>query len=380
MGRGSTGSNADSMESQAHDTVKYIQKKFSEFTEAFIINELLLEGGFNPITNENDRVYFNFNEISLDTKIKVENHMINQFQSNVITFEEMRREIDRREEVDEERLYQRMISDESQLRLADANTENSIKIAEVQGQIQKQIADAQSTGSSSVTGSGTKKVNPKGNGTSKSANPNKQVKNTDQPRNQHGQTSVKIKESFSPRKHKQFNDIYDIYNDLKEDIKNDIDNIDILCSVAYTSINEKIKSHLLKYNISGINDALSELKKNNHNIISTPLEPFINESNDTIKKIFIDIKKRIKNDEDVDLVFDALKYRIKFLLEYLPKKVYWYSYLKAGESCGVYEAFIDFGKSEDKEKYKKYKKINIKSLNIDNIPPFHSFCSCKIHF
>ena len=74
MGRGGAKQDADSMEAQSHDYVKYVQKVISIFIENMILNELLLEGGFNPIFNDNDIVQYVFNEIKLDTKIKVENH------------------------------------------------------------------------------------------------------------------------------------------------------------------------------------------------------------------------------------------------------------------------------------------------------------------
>ena len=69
---------------------------------------------------------------------------------------------------------------------------------------------------------------------------------------------------------------------------------------------------------------------------------------------------------------------MRFMLEYILPKVYWYSYLKTGESFNYSKAYIDFGTSDDKEKYNQT--INLNAINIDTIPPFHSFCSCKITF
>ena len=64
MGRGGAKQDADSMEAQIHDTVKYIQRVMSIFIREFILNELLMEGGYNPIFNEEDIVTYEFEEIS----------------------------------------------------------------------------------------------------------------------------------------------------------------------------------------------------------------------------------------------------------------------------------------------------------------------------
>jgi hypothetical protein len=416
MGRGATGSNADTMESQAHDTVKYIQKIFSIFLENFVINELLLEGGFNPVTNEDDRVSFVFNEISIDTRIKLENHEMNKFQSNMITFEEMRREIGKKETVDEERLYQNMIIGKAQEDMINVQTDASVEIAQEQGDIQmeqakfnadtalktaKITADAQAkqaavaAKSKAVTGSGSKGVNPKGNGTSKSSKPNKSISNTNTPSNQHGKTSVKIKESLSLQekaknsktKHKKsFESVYIKYNNLRNDIIDNPEDIDLIFPLALTNLIEEVKLNMQLYSLEGINKATDDIEtlQNKKLILPTvriTLMQFEDEARITLQKTLQDIKKRIKDDTSenhVNDVFDVLEYRVRYLLEYILPKVYWYSYLKTGEAFKYQEAYVDFGDSEDSKQYNKT--IELKAINVDEIPPFHSFCSCKITF
>ena len=56
MGRGGAKQDSESMEAQIHDTVKYIQRIMSIFIKEKILNELLFEGGYNPILNEEDIV------------------------------------------------------------------------------------------------------------------------------------------------------------------------------------------------------------------------------------------------------------------------------------------------------------------------------------
>jgi hypothetical protein len=414
MGRGATGSNADSMESQAHDTVKYIQKIFRIFLENMVINELLLEGGFNPVINEDDRVNFVFNEISLDTRIKLENHQMNQFQSNMITFQEMRREIGRKEDVDTNDLYQFMIQNQAEEELVDAQTEASINIAGEQHDDNMELAqfnaDAAlqqskvaaairpsnaSGGSSSSSGSGKKGVNPKGNGTNKSTKPNKSVSNTNQPANQHGKTSVKIKESLSfeeklinsKRNHKKsFEAIYNKYDNLRNDIIDNPQDMDLLLPLALTNIMEEIKMNMQLYSLQGINKATDDIEKLKKEKLILPhikisLTAFEDEAKVTLQNVLKDIQKRLKDDlseSNINSVFDVLEYRIRFMLEFILPKVYWFSYLKTGAAFNYDSAYIDFGDSEDVKDYNKT--IDIGNINIDKIPPFHSFCSCKITF
>jgi hypothetical protein len=63
-----------------------------------LFNELLLEGGFDPMTNPlesdvSDRCYFKFNEIDVDTQVKKETHTIQKFTSNLIGLSEARMEL-----------------------------------------------------------------------------------------------------------------------------------------------------------------------------------------------------------------------------------------------------------------------------------------------
>ena len=60
MGRGGAKQDSESMEAQIHDTVKYIQRIMSIFIKEKILNELLFEGGYNPILNEEDIADINF--------------------------------------------------------------------------------------------------------------------------------------------------------------------------------------------------------------------------------------------------------------------------------------------------------------------------------
>lgn len=97
FGRGETSnrSTGDNMANEMSDRVKAMQSIIACFINEFIIDDLLLEGGYDPILNQEDVVLFKFNENDLDSKIKKENHFLLMWQGNAITENEMRAEIGR---------------------------------------------------------------------------------------------------------------------------------------------------------------------------------------------------------------------------------------------------------------------------------------------
>ena len=92
FGRGATANKSTSENQSAEfiDRVKAFQRVIEADVDEFMIKELLLEGGFDPILNPDDMVYFRFNEIDIDMQIKLENHAIYKYEHNAITEDEMR--------------------------------------------------------------------------------------------------------------------------------------------------------------------------------------------------------------------------------------------------------------------------------------------------
>lgn len=358
MGRGGSKQDADSMEAQAHDTIKYIQRVMSIMIENYIINELLLEGGFNPILNEKDIVTYQFNEISLETKIKVENHEILKYQSNITTFDEVRQSLGKKPDVDKNKLYYQFVELDSALEQIEAKEKSDASLG--------------------------------GNGLQKSAAPDGAVKNNNLPTNQHGTTSVNIKEALSEKKKKEHKEKYEFYYNKYNDLKKEL----ILGQADKTQLFEKTKEDILtelnnelSYKIGQANkEASKEILRLG---ISSSVNPsvvisnkeLLEECSKTIIDLFKDIDKQIKDSEDsslIESVFNVLEYRFRFLLEYVIPKSFWYGYTKTGAYYNLDKAYIDFGNSEDKEKYKAV--INPLNFKLEEIPAFHSYCSCKVSF
>lgn len=392
MGRGGAKQDADSMESQAHDTVKHIQRTMSIFIEEFIINELLLEGGFNPILNDSDKVKFVFNEINIDTKIKVENHEMAKFQSNMVTYDEMRRMLGKKGDVNVDDLYKIKIEVEADKRMTEAKMDGAIKLANVNSNNAIKLARENGKLANANSSSNSNEVTVAGNGTNKSVSPNSDIANKNTPENQHGKTSVKVKEAVSNVTHSKeehkdkYESIYTKYFTLCNDVARGKDDLDILFPLAAENLLSELRIYLNIASVDGVSAATFDIRKMEKKTITLPrvqipLNKFEEDARKSIKKTLEDIKRKIEHEEDANVIraiFESMEYRIRFLLEYVLPKVYWYSYLKTGSALNYKKAKIDFDGSDDE--IGRSKTVILSEIDLDEIPPFHPFCDCKITF
>lgn len=92
FGRGATAnkSTSDNMDGEFIDRINAFQRVAEADINEFMLKELLMEGGFDPVLNPADMVYFKFNEINIDAKIKKDNDAIYKFEHSAITEDEMR--------------------------------------------------------------------------------------------------------------------------------------------------------------------------------------------------------------------------------------------------------------------------------------------------
>ena len=212
MGRGGGQSSADNTEALMHDEVRAFQNVITNFIEKYLFIELLLEGGFNPLLNKEDYVAFEFNEVSIDTKIKIESNTIQKYQGNVITLEEARRELGFSNEVSEEDMYAFTITQKGKLDLVDAQANAAIKTAKATATLNVQ----QSQSSSNDDGLDNRKFN----GKQASSGPNDYFSNDANPTNQNtDKYSIKAKESLNTQQNlddysKNFSEVDKLYKDL----------------------------------------------------------------------------------------------------------------------------------------------------------------------
>lgn len=212
MGRGGGQSSADNTEALMHDEVRAFQNVITNFIEKYLFTELLLEGGFNPLLNKDDYVAFEFNEVSIDTKIKIESNTIQKYQGNVITLEEARRELGFSNEVSEEDMYAFTITQKGKLDLVDAQANAAIKTAKATAELNVQQAKP----SSNDDGLDNRKFN----GKQASSGPNDYFSNDANPTNQNtDKYSIKAKESLNTQQNlddysKNFSEVDKLYKDL----------------------------------------------------------------------------------------------------------------------------------------------------------------------
>lgn len=379
MGRGGAKQDADSMESQVHDTVKYIQRIMSIFIEGFMLNELLLEGGYNPILNEDDIVSYEFEEISLETKVKKENHEMLKYQSNVKTFDETRRSMGMKDLPDnEDMLYKNFIDTNARIKELDRASDNQIKVAKESAKLNAQQQNNDNNDSSSTNTGGNNKPR-----SSKKSEPTKAVDNNNRPTNQHGISSVKIKESFiDDQNKKEFKQIYKIYNKARNDI-NSGESFDLILPLIADSLKTMLNNTIEMSSSEALMNAVKDAEEVKGKTIIYPskkisLTDFYDEIDNGVKKILKEIQSELKQDKDVDDVFDKHEYRLKYLEDFVTRKAYWYSYIKTGALCGIKKAYIDFNSEDDAEGKKKT--LDTNAFAINDIPAYHSFCNCEVKF
>ena len=118
---------SERLDTALYDKIKQFQKQFAEMVRVHILNELLFEGGFDPIVNPyessiSDRCFFKFNEIDVDTQVKKETHIIQKYVNSLITLTEARTQLNIDPEVELDELYN-SIQGKVQIDIAKAQSE-----------------------------------------------------------------------------------------------------------------------------------------------------------------------------------------------------------------------------------------------------------------
>lgn len=373
MGRGGAKQDSESMEAQIHDTVKYIQRIMSIFIQEKILNELLFEGGFNPILNEEDIVTYEFEEISLETKVKKENHEMLKFQSNIIPFEDTRRNMGMKDTIpDEARLYKNMIEKQAELDKIDRTAEHQKELSRI---------NAQNSSSTGNSGSSTGNKAPRSN---KSQGPSKAVSTNNRPQNQHGTHSAKIKEGLELDKHeKQLKKVYQCYNSACDDLEKG-ENLEVISSILRNALVSSLSKYIDEYSMQAIIDATEEINAVNKTDKLLPndsinMTDFYEESEIAFNKLVKTLKRAIEEDKNnISASFDKYEYKLRFISDFIIRKAYWYSYAKTGALLGVNKAYIIFNSEKDAKGRNDY--IDTKAFTVDDIPAYHSFCDCEITY
>ena len=160
-GRGDTAnrSTGDNMTSEMADRIRAMHRIIEMFFNAFVIKELLMEAGYDPVLNPDQDVVLKFNDNDVDVEIKKQVHAIYKYEHNAITEDEMREEIgmDPIEDSVREHMFVELITRET-LRL-----ENELNTALASASANNSSSSSGSSSSSTKksSSSGTKETNNK---------------------------------------------------------------------------------------------------------------------------------------------------------------------------------------------------------------------------
>ena len=366
FGRSNTANRAtaDNLTSEMHDRVKAFQRVISTAIDSHIMHELLMEGGFDPVLNEDDDADFIFEEIAIDEQVKIENQASFLYEHNGITFPEFRRRIGYEPEVEESEMYL-----------------NRVQIPQAEAGSQPGEA-------------GTPETN-----------------NKQKPENQHGKKSSPKKTSSSVDEKVKPPDIsytlkiqgsVDRLNYEYEKLRDDMvqiasksrDNPDLKKQIPMTF--DKIRENILKElegnaNMSferGIQDA-----KNDCNVSREPevkksmAKSIVRENmNNEIDALLSDLQIRISAsllsdgvEQIISSTFDVLKYRLSFIARTKIMKSYNYGYALAAKALERKELVsVSTSDSHDGCQEKSGKPIELSGDLYSKIPPWHTNCWCTV--
>ena len=368
MGRGGGQSSADNTEALMHDEVRAFQNVITNFIEKYLFTELLLEGGFNPLLNKDDYVSFAFNEVSIDTKIKLESNTIQKYQGNVINLDEARRELGLSNELSEEDMYAFKITQKGKLDLVDAQANAAIKTAKATAALNMQ--QAQSSNDDRLDN---RKINCK----QASSGPNDYFSNDANPTNQNtDKYSIKAKESLNTQQNlddysKNFSKVDKLYKDLSNILTDG-------GTIEDDKFREALHEYALDFAKQGVDHSKANNKTNKDKI--TPNIDVIDDySSKKISKIMQDIQSAVKNNKDkiyIDSILSKNEYRLRFLCDYISRKAYWYGYVQQCKQDGIKAIDIQFNDSEHQNGRMTH--FNIDRISIEDIPAYSPYCTCGI--
>lgn len=386
VGGDASRSTSDNQAADLFDSVKEFQRSFAMQFQQQVVNEILFEGGFDPTMNPDDDILFEFEEIELDAKIKKENHVMQIFMQNGITYEEMRQLMGLDTQIDEGRLFSNMFAQMM----------------------------AASTGGSA----GTSKGSPASKATGGAA---AQGNNKNQPANQHGKqlSPSKPKASISEKvEEKVLTDnakvvtlttelpinsyeesMKKFWDALADDVVSRIKRGDSLSELrAYAieltrqSFKSKTRQYVTSAMMKGLVRGREELKKAGHkgtsidfavSQIGKQSEKYVNRLlDDVIHLVTAAQKKEAVEDQlaSVRGAFDSITYRLSFMAQTELYRAYNYGLAIAAKEAGLKKVQTAGHEHACDECAKKNGEgIVLTDHNlIDVIPPHHPNCDCLV--
>lgn len=254
MGEGDTAnrSTANALSQSAIQDVEALQQTIKNFIEFFVFNELLLEGGYDPLDAKN-KVEIRFGIIDRENRSKLENQTIQLWLNNLVSENEARRRLGYSPDVDKDDTYFKLYQE-------------PLALLKVMGPFNAASEALSESRTSSISEQGLKKEEQNEGekkekrgqiGSTLKSGPENLSTNISRPKNQ---TGIRSAPKFS-------SDIYKKINDTVEDIAsffaNRLDNKNN-STLEYTMIAIEKKELIFDF-IIDVKNILKNLKYNNSN-------------------------------------------------------------------------------------------------------------------
>ena len=166
---------------------------------------------------------------------------------------------------------------------------------------------------------------------------------------------------------------------MRNDILSNPESADIVLPLTKDSLVKALKTELDMSGQEGIIRALRDNKIHGaYQLEKISSKLFDDLSSLTITNMAKDILKGVKKAESSEIgdIIDNVEYRLRFLIEFIIPKIYWYNYVKTCASVGVDKVYIKFNGSDDADDHSSV--IHTKNFSWEDIPAFHSYCDCEI--
>lgn len=360
-------STSDNQSADLNDSVKEFQKGFADIFKFFIINELLFEGGYDPILNPDQEVEFSFHEIEFDAKIKRENHVVQLFMQNAITFEEMRQLIGHETAPDEGRLYSNMFA---------VNTSSATEGAANQGNSQDQPENQH--GKQDSPGK------PSTSETKKSASVMEKRELTE------GTERVNLLEALQVDHFTKNTEA--LWNEMMEDVKSRIlreENPQKI--IAFTSgltkqmIQGQIAPFAEKAFLHGFKEGLTQMDDSYTKLGTGDLAKVVTKHTKSFERLMDDMTKAVSSCYEsespishINHTFTANRYRIGFIAKRISYESYNYGIATAAKRGHKEKVFVKHHEGSCQTCMSASSEIQLNDGWREQIPPHHTNCKCIV--
>lgn len=384
VGDSANKSTSDNHAADLFDGVKEFQRVFQRAFEFLIINELLFEGGFDPILNPDDEVHFTFAEIQLDAKIKIENHAVQLFMQNAITHEEMRAMMGLDPISDEGRLFFNMIG---AVQAAQA-TAGAASAGENDNKPENQHVKKDSPG------------NPKRESDSGDTAKTTTIEESLQENSPNGLTDNKGMVNLTSELTIEgyYNTMKTTWGNLRDDVvsmlqagRTEAEIKGFATELVRRSLRAHSNTHVKDAMNRGVDSARVELNKTINPSLSFNLllDKISNESTKYVDRLINDVDKLISKayvekemkDKVTNVMgaFNSNEYRLSFIAKTELYRAYNYGRAVAAKEAGLQNVTVHHENGCNTCMEKAFEEISLTGVDlIEALPPHHPNCTCLV--